>query len=66
MSERRDPAEMLADHLVKQINGWAVEWNLDKFTIIGVLEEVKHEVVWESCDFQDNYDDDDDDDEDDD
>ena len=43
---KKDPADMLAEHLVKQILGWALEWNLDKYTVIGVLEDIKQEFVW--------------------
>ena len=70
---RKDPADMLAEHLVKQIVGWAIEWNLDKYTIVGVLEDIKQEFVWEEkspdgiCgDEEEDEDEEDDDDDDDD
>ena len=43
---KRDPADMLAEHLIKQIKGWSIEWRLDKYTIIGILEDIKQEFVW--------------------
>lgn len=43
---KRDPADALCDFLHKQIKGWSIEWNLDKYTIIGVLEEIKNEIIW--------------------
>ena len=58
-------------HLVKQIIGWAIEWNLDKYTIVGVLEDIKQEFVWdakgpaEAC-VEDEEDEDEDDEDDDD
>ena len=48
--KKKDPADMLAEHLVKQILGWALEWNLDKYTVIGVLEDIKQEFVWGDVD----------------
>ena len=64
---KKDPAEMLGEHLMKQIYGWAIEWNLDKYTIIGVLEDIKAEFVWGENDLscmpgEEEEDDDDDDD----
>tara|TARA_R100000664_G_C2742581_1_gene130790 strand:+ start:213 stop:413 length:201 start_codon:yes stop_codon:yes gene_type:complete len=64
--KKKDPADMLADHITKQILGWALEWNLDKYTIIGVLEDIKQEFVWddlhpaEPAEIDDEDDDDDD------
>jgi hypothetical protein len=68
---KRDPADALCDFLHKQIKGWAIEWNLDKYTVIGVLEEIKNEIIWsdgpgnivELCE-DDDYDDDEDEDDD--
>jgi len=48
--KKKDPADMLAEHLIKQILGWALEWNLDKYTVIGVLEDIKQEFVWGDTD----------------
>ena len=65
---KRDPADALCDFLHKQIKGWAIEWNLDKYTVIGVLEEIKNEIIWSDgpdnildvCDEEEDYEEDDD------
>ena len=65
---KRDPADMLAEHLIKQIKGWSIEWRLDKYTIIGILEDIKQEFVWsdtpENAVIDEDYEEDDDDEDD--
>ncbi len=44
----RPPSEVLFKQLLDMCKAWASEWDLGKHAVVGVLEEVKHDILWET------------------
>lgn len=51
------PSEVLYNQLLKMCKGWASEWDLGKHAVVGVLEEVKHDILWETDEDDEDLDD---------
>ena len=58
--------EKLREQLERVIGCWQVEFDIDNYTIIGVLEDIQHGLIWGSTPSSAPDEDDDDDEEDDD
>ena len=39
-------AEKLREQLERLLETWMVEFDIDTFTVLGVLEDAKHGLVW--------------------
>ncbi|MEE3040132.1 MAG: hypothetical protein VX948_04650 [Candidatus Latescibacterota bacterium] len=39
-------AEKLRETMDKMIDNWMIEFDIDAFTVIGVLEDAKHSLIW--------------------
>ena len=39
-------AEKLRETLESMINNWMIEFDINAFTVIGVLEDAKHSLIW--------------------
>ncbi len=50
------PSEVLYNQLFKMCKGWASEWDLGKHAVVGVLEEVKHDILWETDEDEEEHD----------
>jgi ABC-type uncharacterized transport system ATPase subunit len=40
------PAEKLLQDLKKKCSYFMVEWDMDKFTVVGVVTELLQDIVW--------------------
>ncbi len=44
----KPPSEVLYKQLLNMCKAWASEWDLGKHAVVGVLEEVKEDILWET------------------
>ena len=51
------PSDVLYKQLLDMCMAWASEWDLGKHAVVGVLEEVKHDILWETYEDEEDLDD---------
>jgi|TARA_R100000479_G_scaffold25281_1_gene9552 hypothetical protein len=56
----KPPSEVLYKQLFNMCKAWASEWDLGKHAVVGVLEEVKEDILWETDECMEEEDEDDD------
>ena len=42
----RTPLEKMKEQLTRVIDCWQVEFDMDNYSIIGVIEDIKHGLIW--------------------
>ena len=45
-AKMRTPLEKMKEQLTRVIDCWQVEFDIDNYSIIGVVEDIKHGLIW--------------------